>query len=335
MSVFKKIYKKTSSDVYDEIASAGSETTELNVFDKIDGNYPNGLIPAPPKSTDPMFFNSLAQWQNFHFTGSAYRENNGYYLIAGIGTVGSINTEKWDPLLPKERLMTKEEYNKIEQLKGGYSLLDSDHSIYIDSEFNKYSKLYGNSMSRYNSDPNNNTVTVSTSAHSKVSTLNNTESTRIRLNTNFYGKALYVDENSLDIFSGHGITLTFSGTSGGIKINSNKLSNVLLAGTFRVSVNSGTKTYTAEIVPFLDGTRTAYQASAFLSGGNWYNTNIFTFIFDIPPKSDSTLIELYAKATSGTPKISLVDANFTVLSTPNNYFLVNNTTPITTTRNTL
>ena len=328
MATFKKIYKKNANNTYDNIANIGDiNNNEINVFDKINGNYPNGLIPTPHKSSYAEILNGSGGWKKLSLQSkkTSVQDDVGITFFAGLKDDGTDN--KYRFVIDKNHLLSKDQYNKIEQLKGGFAVLDGNHSATLDGiRYTSYQKCCGNILSAYVS-ASNKVSNIATSNHSVINTLDTTKDKRILLTDDYISKCTSGEGNRAELM---GPNIRAKRTSGGISLFNSMYNNVMIAATFRVSIKSGKKGYCAEVVPFIDGTRQAYQASYIYSGGNFFNSKLLTYIFDIPLKNqNSTVIELYAKSTNGTNTLQITDANFTVLSVNNNpYFLVNDFAPL-------
>lgn len=328
MATFKKIYKKSANNTYDNIANiADINNNEINVFDRINGNHPNGLIPTPHKSSYTEILNGSGGWKKLSLQSkiTSVQDDVGITFFAGLKDDGT--DDKYRFVIDKNHLLSKDQYNKIEQLKGGFALLDGNHSATLDGiRYTSYQKCCGNILSAYVSSSTINR-SITTSNHSVINTLDTTKDERILLTDDYISKCTSGEGNRAELM---GPNIRANRTSGGISLFNSMYNNVMIAATFRVAIKSGKKGYCAEVVPFVNGTRQANQASYFYSGGNFFNSKLLTYIFDIPLNNqNSTVIELYAKSTNGTNTLQITDANFTVLSVNNNpYFLVNDFAPL-------
>lgn len=328
MATFKKIYKKNANNTYDNIANVGDiNNNEINVFDRINGNHPNGLIPTPHKSSYTEILNGSGGWKKLSLQSknTSVQDDVGITFFAGLKDDGT--DDKYRFVIDKNHLLSKDQYNKIEQLKGGFAVLDGNHSATLDGiRYTSYQKCCGNILSAYVS---SSTIkrSITTSNYSVINTLDTTKDERILLTDDYISKCTSGEGNRAELM---GPNIRAKRTSGGISLFNSMYNNVMIAATFRVAINSGKKGYCAEVVPFVNGKRQANQASYFYSGGNFFNSKLLTYIFDIPLNNqNSTVIELYAKSTNGTNKLQITDANFTVLSVNNNpYFLVNDFAPL-------
>ena len=328
MATFKKIYKKNANNTYDNIANVGDiNNNEINVFDRINGNHPNGLIPTPHKSSYTEILNGSGGWKKLSLQSknTSVQDDVGITFFAGLKDDGT--DDKYRFVIDKNHLLSKDQYNKIEQLKGGFAVLDGNHSATLDGiRYTSYQKCCGNILSAYVSSSTINR-SITTSNYSVINTLDTTKDERILLTDDYISKCTSGEGNRAELM---GPNIRAKRTSGGISLFNSMYNNVMIAATFRVAIISGKKGYCAEVVPFVNGTRQANQASYFYSGGNFFNSKLLTYIFDIPLNNqNSTVIELYAKSTNGTNTLQITDANFTVLSVNNNpYFLVNDFAPL-------
>lgn len=249
----------------------------------------------------------------------------GITFFAGLKDDGT--DDKYCFVIDKNHLLSKDQYNKIEQLKGGFAVLDGNHSATLDGiRYTSYQKCCGNILSAYVS-KSNKVSDIATSKHSVINTLDSTKDERILLTDEYISKCTSGEGNRAELM---GSNIQAKRTSGGISLFNSMYDNVMIAATFRVATKTRAKGCVAEVVPFINGTRQAYQASYFYSGGNFFNSKLLTYIFDIPRDNQkATVIELYANSINGSNSIQITDANFTVLSVNNNpYFLVNDFAPL-------
>lgn len=318
MSTFNKIYKKTSNS-YDLIATAGTDNIPLKVFQPSANGGTSGLLPSPKKGEQNHVFSSKDGWKDFYLTGFTREQDNDctYKVSTSFGRIIPINLTN---------MITKQDYVKITNLAGGFKLPSAANNEYTsdDSIIGPVGQFYSSNTVTSNSNYQDllcaKAVGTNITYHNMKDVSSNTSDvTGLIVNDYSLCKDMFILNNAKN--NNDGVIIA--------PLNNPRIVSI----TCRFVVNSGTIGNSVEIVPFVNGTRSAAQSFTFLSGGNWGDTIIKTFIFYVPVCTNygtlegATNIIFKTKAFKGNPKVDLIDMIVSFLNKPGMYWLTNKETP--------
>ena len=321
MNTFSKIYKKISNDKYNLAGEVGVNNQYLNVFQSIensDESMPRvgyaGLLPTPLKGENNSIFSFDERWIDFYLNGFAETQDKSSSFK--ISTTLNKNIE-----IPIDNMITKKDYSKISNLAGGFKIPSSNNNEYTfdDEVVGPVGQYYDSNIITSNG---NYQDILCTKRDDDEITYSNMKPQR-EIGTS--GKSNINNKLDYDWFL---LGSTNADGNDGVKIapyNTPKIVSI----TCRFAVNSGTIGNSVEICPFVNGSRSAAQSITHLSGGNWYETIIKTYIFYVPVctdktnLSDATNIIFKTKALKGNPKVCMNDMIVSFLNMPGMYWLTN------------
>lgn len=315
MSTFNKIYKKTSNS-YDLVATAGTDTIPLKVFQPSANGGTSGLLPSPKKGEQNYVFSSKDGWKDFYLTGFTREQDNDciYKVSTSFGRIIPIDLTN---------MITKRDYTKIANLAGGFKIPSASNNEYTADDV-----IVGPVGQFYDS------TTITSNSNYQDLTCNKASGTNITYHNmkdqSEIGSSGHIVRNNRlqrDMF-------LVSSSSGNIGVKIAPYDNSKIVSiTCRFTVNSINIGNSVEIVPFINGTRSARQSFTFLSGGNWGEVIIKTFIFHIPlctdgtGLTDATNIVFKTKAFKGNPQVNMIDMIVSFLNEPGMYWLTNKESP--------
>lgn len=316
MSTFNKIYKKTSNS-YDLVASAGTNNIALKVFQPSSNGGTAGLLPSPKKGEQNYVFSSKNGWKEFRLTGFAETQHDD--ATFKIATSFGKNIE-----VQSNMMITKQNYMKIANLAGGFKIPSAAKNEYTSDDIvigpvGQYYSGYEITTNRNYQD-----LLCKKATGTNITYHNMKDQSEIATS----GRIVYGNRLKTDEF----LVSTISGDNNGVKI-APYYNSKIVSITCRFVVNSVKNGNSLEIVPFVNGTRSAAQSFTFLTGGNWYETIIKTFIFHVPlctddtGLTDATNIVFKSKAFNGNPKVKLVDMIVSFLNETGMYWLTNKESP--------